>query len=141
MPGTVVVRVQSNRFAEIAQRLPQVVARINRDAAKAVEQTSKLSMEEPKSGRIYDMGNGRMHQASAPGEAPAVEIGKLSNSIDTAQDGRTKWVTYTDAEYAPELEFGDVDRNLAPRPFFAPAVEQERPNWLRALENLERELV
>jgi hypothetical protein len=132
--------VQSNRFAEIAQRLPQVVARINRDAAKAVEQNAKLSMEEPKSGRIYDMGKGKMHQASAPGESPAVEIGKLSNSIDTAQDGRTKWVTYTNVEYAPHLEFGAPNANIEPRPFFAPAVEQERPNWLRALENLERDL-
>lgn len=132
--------MRTNRFPEIAARLPGAVARINRDSAKAIELDAKLAMQEPKSGRIYSKGNGKTHQASAPGEAPANDIGALANGIDTAQDGRTKWVTYAVAEYAPHMEFGAPNANIEPRPFFAPAAERERPNWIRALENLERHL-
>lgn len=135
-----VVRIRNNRFPEIAARLPDAVARINQEAAKAIELDAKMAMAEPKSGRVYNLGKDKLHQASAPGEAPAIDTGNLANSIDTAQDVRTRWVTYTNVEYAPHLEFGAPNANIAPRPFFAPAAERERPNWLRALQDLEAQL-
>lgn len=135
MPGTVVVRLTTNRFGEIARRLPSVVSRICEDSAKAIETDVKAGMAESKAGRVYEG-----HQASAPGEMPAVDTGALVNSIQTEQDGATKWVVYTNMEYAPHLEYGAPAAGIAPRPFFTPAAERERENFIRALGDLEDRL-
>lgn len=135
MPGTVVVRLTTNRFGEIARRLSSAVSRICEDSAKAIETDVKAGMAESKSGRIYE-GN----QASAPGEMPAVDTGALMNSIQTEQDGPTKWVVYTNMEYAPHLEYGAPAAGIAPRPFFTPAAERERENFIGALSDLEDRL-
>lgn len=139
MPGTVVVRLTSNRFADLARRLPEEVARICESAARAIETDAKTSMAEAKSGRVYTIG-GVDHTASAPGEAPAVETGNLMNSIQTEQDGATRWVVYTNAEYAQHLEYGAPAAGIAPRPFFTPAAERERSRFISALEDLEGQL-
>jgi HK97 gp10 family phage protein len=103
---------------------------------------AKLSVARgAKSGRIYTHyfrtgSNGGVfpverrsvpHQASAPGEAPATDTGRLLNSIssDAAIEGN-RLVAFVRAAtvYARYLEYGT--RKIAPRPFLVPAVERNR---------------
>lgn len=68
---------------------------------------------------------------SAPGEAPAVDTGRLRASIThrIEHDGGES-VAYvgTNVEYAPHLEFGT--KRMAPRPFMVPAIERNR-EWIK----------
>lgn len=54
----------------------------------------------------------QMHQASAPGEPPAPDIGELRRSIGIDEDGATLRVG-TPLRYAPALEFGTKGRAAA----------------------------
>lgn len=85
-------------------------------------------MAEAKSGHIYGS-----HQASAPGEAPAIDTGVLVNSIQTEIDGLTA-VVGTNQEYAPVLEFGGA--KMAPRPFLASAFEAAAPEFEKKLDEV-----
>jgi HK97 gp10 family phage protein len=93
------------------------------DAKRAVAQG-------PKTGRVYNR-HGVEHQASAPGEPPATDTGRLIGSIVTDVEpngpGNTGPVGAVEArvEYAAWLEFGT--RRIAPRPFLRPALERNMP--------------
>ena len=75
---------------------------------------------------------------SSPGNPPAVVTGNLDGSISFDHTGRdalgrfasaenaTAIYLRIEAEYAAALEFGDPSKNLAPRPFLAPAVLAEQ---------------
>jgi hypothetical protein len=52
-----------------------------REITFGMEAEFKARMAEAKSGNIYPRGKDRFHQASARGEAPAVDSGNLINSI------------------------------------------------------------
>lgn len=95
----------------------------------------KRSMEGAKTGRTY--GN---HQASAPGEAPAVDVGNLKNSTQAKPvgDGTTEWDINVGAEQAAALEFGTPF--IAPRPFARPAAEAVRAKVDDAFEEEFRNL-
>ena len=84
-----------------------------------IERSSKESMQGPKSGRLYERAGGRMHQASAPGEAPAIDLGLLANSIQTKLESDLSGIVYTNTAYAEPLEFGSI--KMAARPFMTPA--------------------
>lgn len=80
----------------------------------------------PKTGRMY-VRRGVAHQASAPGEPPATDTGRLVTSIvsDVERDGRSVvGIVEARTEYAVHLEYGT--RNMAPRPFMLPALERNR---------------
>lgn len=138
MAGAVKIKLTSNKFPAITRALPRVVSNICETSAKAIGADAMASMAEPKSGRLYDVGGVAEHQASAPGEAPAIDTGFLAQ-IQTEPDG-SAWVTYTTAEQASALEFGSTTQKILPRPFFIPATERERPNFLAALQDLEDRL-
>lgn len=84
-------------------------------AALAGEAITKANLSRPGTGRIYGK-----HQASAPGEPPAVDTGRLRNATqaDTQvrrdSDGIVGRVV-ANAEYAHALEVGT--ERIAPRPF------------------------
>lgn len=84
-------------------------------------------LSEPGTGRTYKRGS-RTHTASSPGNAPAVDTGRLrqSISIDDSQLSSLKIRVGTNVEYGPPLEYGS--RNIAPRPFIRPAFER----WKRS---------
>jgi len=113
------VTVVENHLDEIATLISEGVGQIAFKTAEWIGGEAKNSMAEEKTGRSYKRGD-KEHVASAPGEAPAIDMGFLVNSIATEQneDG-TGAVTYTTAEYAVPLEFGSV--KMASRPFFTPA--------------------
>ena len=83
----------------------------------------------PKTGRIYMKGKNRSikHQASAPGEPPATDTGRLVNSIvgDAKVVGKqVQGFLEARTAYAGHLEFGT--RKMAARPFMTPAVMRNR---------------
>lgn len=96
-----------------------------RAAAQDARSTAVKSIQRgPKTGRTYPPIRGRRgspHTASAPGEAPATDTGRLANSIRTAKDGRSHLVG-TSLEYGLHLEFGTT--RMEPRPWLVPAVSE-----------------
>ena len=91
------------------------------DSAKDGKNIAKtLILSGEKTGRIYQKYNPtRKHQASAPGESPANDLGKLASSVYWKRGAGLTASFGASAKYAPYLEFGT--RNIAPRPFLYPA--------------------
>lgn len=82
----------------------------------------KRLMSLPKTGRSYRRGRFGIHVASAPGEAPAVDNGILTNSINSQMATPTEAIVSINAEYAAYLEYGT--RFMRRRPFVEPAIEK-----------------
>src|SRR5699024_3962422 len=76
------------------------------------------------------------HTASAPGDAPNIDTGRLVNSLTVTRSGSTSAEVLSNVEYAAYLELGTT--KMKARPFMTPAVEQERPNYERGLRELTR---
>lgn len=86
---------------------------------------------------------GGFHRASAPGEPPAPDTGRLAGAgkfsdeggfftdIEEGEHGEVIGVIGTNVEYAPSLEFGT--RHMMARPFF-------RPGIARATEDISRQI-
>lgn len=88
----------------------------------------------PATGRVYQKYNPkRVHQASAPGEAPMKDTGRLQNSITFNQVGGLTATVGSRLVYALHLEYGT--RNMAARPYFRPAVEAMRDKFSARLSN------
>jgi hypothetical protein len=80
----------------------------------------------------------RIHRASAPGEAPAVDTGHYINSIRAKRSAKLQWMVYTNAEQARALEYGNPARNLLPRPHFRPAADAVRSAFVRDMAQVVR---
>ena len=91
----------------------------------------------PKTGKAYKKSSpNRTHRASAPGQAPATDTGRLVSSIAADITGLTAEVS-ANVQYAAPLEFGTV--NMDPRPFLQPALESEREKFNMRLLKLSDE--
>lgn len=96
--------------------------------AEMIALDAQMSMLEPKSGRlprkkgfILTATVGRQKvQASAPGEAPAVQTGRLYGSIEVVKDQPLSRIIIATDRKAHLLELGT--RSMAPRPFLRPAL-------------------
>lgn len=73
-------------------------------------------------GRSYRRGRTAVHVASAAGDAPAVDTGRLRQSITALKVDDGHWRVGTNVVYAPYLEFGT--RRMAARPFMRVAVRK-----------------
>lgn len=93
-----------------------------RAAGLELERGIKLELSKPGTGAFY--GN---HQASAPGEPPAVDTGALRNSVGQEVTGNVLRVGVA-MPYGPFLEFGTITEGgfIEPRPFMRPALEAVR---------------
>lgn len=85
----------------------------------------------PKTGRVYTRSRPqRRHQASAPGQAPANDLGTLANSFVAQQRRINQYVYQTQVGsnlvYAAALQYGMPDKNLLPRPYFDVAIRKLR---------------
>lgn len=96
-------------------------------------------------GRAKRRTNPPRHQASAPGEPPAVLFGRLRQSITHSKPTWDGWTVSTEVgtnvEYARRLEWGGIDRNgvrILPRPYIAPTVLREEEAIDRILEQAAR---
>ena len=97
--------------------------------ASAVEEESvRLILDTPKTGRIYTR-RGVEHQASAPGEAPASDTGRLVNSrrIDIFPEDLKARLIYS-TEYAEHLQFGT--EKMEPRPWLDRALDNTKEQAL-----------
>lgn len=108
------------RTRAAAQRLAQ-----QRAALVAQELRNEIveQLSQPGRGREYRRGN-VTHRASAPGDPPAVDTGRLRGSIGVQRIGDGHYRVGTNVDYAPLLEFGR--RNQKARPFLRPALEKVR---------------
>ena len=111
------VKLVYNNLPRISKEMEQNASIVVRTAAYRVEQISKASMSGPKHGRLYVRGR-KSHRASAPGEPPAVDTGKLKNAIFTEMVTPLRARVTANTEYARILE---MHRN---RKFFTPALKQ-----------------
>lgn len=95
----------------------------------------KKIMDGPKSGKLYKRGK-KNHQASAPGEAPANDLGNLARSLNVVaaspSDRATAQVTAM-APYASWLEIGTKDGKIEPRPFMEPSAAECAPKVAETL--------
>ncbi len=87
----------------------------------------------PASGRIYQKSNPRRtHQASAPGQAPMSDTGRLANSIFFERINSRTAAFGSNLIYALYLEYGTS--KIAARPYFRPAAEKIRVKFAGMVE-------
>jgi len=118
-----------NNLPRLRSSLHRNAGRVVRKTCAEIESRIKISFSEQKHGRMYGA-----HQASAPGEAPAIDYGVLANSVQTFMESDTKGGVGIGAEHGPDLELGTS--NMAPRPYAAPAAEKQRRNFQESLRHL-----
>jgi hypothetical protein len=119
----------SLRLGVIATKAPEAVWKeLKRGSLDVLQTGNQLMSDSPRTGRIYKRG-AITHQASAPGEPPAIDTGRLVASGKTGANESAKIATASWAtEYAAPLEFGTS--KMAERPFAAPALAIEKPKIL-----------
>lgn len=134
----VVFSLEADTLKVLPLLIAQAGAEIVAETLDEIETDLKVNMAAPKTGLQYPRG-ARWHQASAPGEAPAIDYGNLVNSIQKEQDG-ARGLIYSNSEYAAPLEYGSPARGLAPRPAWIPAAERARKGFESKWADLESKL-
>ena len=104
---------------------------VNAAALESVNDVKKAIQGPPKTGRKYQRGT-VVHQASAPGQAPATDTGFLVSSIYNEDRGYLSKAIGSRLPYAFYLEFGT--RKIASRPSWVPAVERAIPKMLKRVD-------
>lgn len=104
---------------------------VHRSTLRVQTAAVKRIQRGPKTGRVYERGdtlrgNKPTHQASAPGQPPASDSGRLASSIETYVSGLEGWV-FTKVEYAKGLELGTS--KIKPRPWLLPSIEEDAPRF------------
>lgn len=106
-----------------------VLARFVALAPQKVRIRMRQKLGESKSGRLYSRKRGegfrRSHRASAQGEAPATDSGKLGRSLTIMKPSTMESALESNLIYAPILEAPD---------------QLNRPMWLASLDELIPEL-
>lgn len=131
-------------FKKLAKAAKSASRNINKNMSKALLKGALLVFNDAKravagggkSGRVYKKWNPkRTHTASAPGEAPASDLGKLLASIRfyMADNKLAAYVVATE-KYATWLEFGTKDGKIAPRPFMGPAFIKNKPEIIKLIK-------
>ena len=112
-------------FKEVVAQIENGTRFNAKAAALLAQREIQEQLQGQRSGKIYKVSKtGEPHQASKPGESPAVLSGDLVGSISTAPDpgGAPFYYVGSDKEYAPHLELGT--KFMRPRPYFVKAVER-----------------
>lgn len=124
------------KLKALAPAIEKEVAKQLYVGALAIEAEAKTQITQgTKSGRTYKR-RSVTHQASAPGEAPANDTGRLVNSIHVTTDegGQVARVHAGPGavSYAAALEFGTS--KMAERPFSRPALAKAKPEIEKKLK-------
>lgn len=110
-------------------------ALVNRTAQNIRNTAVRSIQKQSPSGVTYEKYNPRRsHVASAPGQPPNTDTGRLAGSIRAVMSGTPTAYVDALADYAVHLEFGT--RNMAARPFMTPAVEAERDKYRKGVNEL-----
>lgn len=126
----------------LRRRLGAISAGTRRQVFRVLQQGGQLIADDaaqriinpPKTGRVYPSTwrKGAMHQASAPGESPAADSGRLHQSITwVGHENALEVNVGTATPYAVRLELGDDA--IEPRPFMSPAFRAAVPRVRAAL--------
>ena len=118
---------------------PEVKKAVTRGTLAVHAEAIKRVQRGPASGRVY-VRRGIAHRASAPGQAPATDTGRLVASIVPVIDsdgfgGRVQ----ARVLYAKFLEFGTL--KMAARPFMLPSLEAKRDAIVKLLADAARRAV
>ena len=127
-----------NKMGEVGER---EIKRAILSSLNDIRNTAQKKMQrERKSGRIYERSAGRnlspTHQASAKGEAPAVDTGALVNSIKVVQPKPNFGYVGTDIQYGFWLEYGTT--RMGPRPWLNPSLLENRD---KIIERFDKALI
>lgn len=118
----------------------EVIARVRAAAMRGIvigselvkSEAIRLILSPPKTGRVYRR-KGVVHQASAPGEAPANDMGRLANSITTEfQPDKLTGIIGAHTDYAAYLEYGTS--KMEPRPYMRPALMNKKDEIEQAVQ-------
>jgi len=108
---------------------------ISDKAAEVMAENMKQSiLTGAKSGEQY-YSNGKRHQSSAPGQAPANNTGALVRSIKVKKN-RNQATVSIEKDYAVYLEFGTS--KMRPRPFIIPAFLKTKKWFIDKLNGLKK---
>ena len=89
-----------------------------------------------KTGRRYKRGEKSYHTASAAGEPPANDTGRLASSI-VADSKRMESTFSANVDYASHLEYGT--KKMQPRPFMRPSASEAAEKGIELIKDeLER---
>ena len=106
---------------------------------KVLANAVKKILSPPKSGRVYKRRT-ISHQASAPGEAPANDTGRLAQSGRTEElDGGLTGIIKFSTLYAAALEYGT--NKMEPRPYARPALQEETKGIQETINRLVGEAI
>jgi hypothetical protein len=127
--------------AQLMEALRKLGAEARAEARKAVQATAievrgdivKGYQRGPASGVTRDLSSpNRTHTASAPGEAPATDTGRLASGTEYKMTGGMSAEVGNNVEYGPYLEFGTM--RIAPRPLWRPTVIAAGPKFRARME-------
>ena len=136
MATDITIELSYSNFGAIGAEMARLIdAECEATANRIWGNAKLLIMNPPKSGKEYKRGK-RVHQASAPGEAPASDLGNLVNDSMVSQESPAEWLVTFSAQYAKALEYGAPKRRLDPRPFLRPSVEKYRDRFNDALKKI-----
>jgi hypothetical protein len=124
-------KLTDNRLASIGLQAALKADQLVERTAQHVVSHMKISMAEEKHGEMYGT-----HQASAPGESPAIDTSYLSNSIQIEQTGQAQRLITFGADYAAPVTKEMGGRSEAARPVLRPALEKEAPVFRAAVSKL-----
>lgn len=136
---TKAIRIEGE--AELIAALKKFGADGEREIDKVVQATGielrgdivKMYQRSTPTGRVYEKFNPRRtHRASAPGEPPATDTGRLASSVRYKKVAQGSAEVDTQVEYGAWLEFGTL--RIAKRPAWLPASEAARPKFRERLE-------
>lgn len=116
--------VSFDRDAILAEVRRAAMRGVVRGTESVRNEAVTLILNTPKTGRVYPR-RGVEHRASAPGEAPASDTGRLVNSIRTTYDfDNLVGTVHASTKYAAALEYGTP--RIEPRPYMRPALASRR---------------
>lgn len=126
----------SKSLARVSSKFEsEATALVNRTAQNIRNTAVRSIQKHSSSGVTYEKYNPRRsHVASAPGQPPNTDTGRLAGSIRAVMSGTPTAYVDALADYAVHLEFGT--RNMAARPFMTPAVEAERDKFRKGVSEL-----
>lgn len=130
------VRILEWNDGPITEKVRQAIMRgVVKGTEEVRNEMVRLIQSGPKTGRVYTR-RGVSHQASAPGEPPATDTGRLVNSITTEYDAAKLTGTVSaNTEYAEFLEYGT--QTMAERPFMRPALANKQE---KIIEDMKKEV-
>lgn len=120
-------------LAELPEKANASIARTMNFVAQSTAQRARRRITTgARTGLVYEV-NGKMHQASAPGEAPAnlsgtlaksIRFTKITDRLDSAATAGSDLAYATTLEFGGFAEFGRSTIYVEPRPFLLPSFEE-----------------